>query len=146
MTAVRSTEPAPIMRVSRIWHPWSVEEAHQDVADRKLLNRRVRIYGDDIAAVVAEDEVAAAKAARLIRVEYEEYEPVITVEQAMAEGAPAIHEEKPDNVLAHSSFKVGSGEFSKAAEEPGLCVLDTYYDTQTVQDRKSTRLNSSHRL
>ena len=114
-------------------HPWSVEEAHQDVADRKLLNRRVRIYGDDIAAVVAEDEVAAARAARLIRVEYEEYETVITVEQAMAEGAPVIHEEKPDNVLAHSSFKVGSGEFSKAAEEPGVSVLDTYYDTQTVQ-------------
>ena len=36
-------------------HPWSVEKAHQDVSDRKLLNRRVRIYGDDIAAVVAED-------------------------------------------------------------------------------------------
>ena len=34
-------------------HPWSVEKAHQDVSDRKLLNRRVRIYGDDIAAVVA---------------------------------------------------------------------------------------------
>ena len=33
-------------------HPWSVEKAHQDVSDRKLLNRRVRIYGDDIAAVV----------------------------------------------------------------------------------------------
>ena len=40
-------------------HPWSVEKAHQDVSDRKLLNRRVRIYGDDIAAVVAEDEITA---------------------------------------------------------------------------------------
>ena len=36
-------------------HPWSVDPKHQDVSDRKLLNRRVRIYGDDIAAVVAED-------------------------------------------------------------------------------------------
>ena len=59
-------------------HPWSVEPAHQDVADRMLLNRRVRIYGDDIAAVVAEDEVAASCAARLIRVEYEEY-PAVTL-------------------------------------------------------------------
>ena len=36
-------------------HPWSVEESHQDIADRKLLNKRVRLYGDDIAAVVAEE-------------------------------------------------------------------------------------------
>ena len=57
-------------------HPWSVEKAHQDVSDRKLLNRRVRIYGDDIAAVVAEDELTARRALELIRVEYEEY-PVV---------------------------------------------------------------------
>ncbi len=40
-------------------HPWSVEKAHQDIADRKLLNTRVRTYGDDIAAIIAEDEIAA---------------------------------------------------------------------------------------
>ena len=37
-------------------HPWSVEPAHQDVADRNILTGRIRYYGDDIAAVVAEDE------------------------------------------------------------------------------------------
>ena len=43
-------------------HPWSVEPSHQDVSDRMLLTGRVRYYGDDIAAVIAEDEVAAARA------------------------------------------------------------------------------------
>ena len=43
-------------------HPWSVELAHQDVADRNLLTGRVRYYGDDIAAVVAEDEIIASRA------------------------------------------------------------------------------------
>lgn len=115
-------------------HPWSVEAAHQDISDRKLLNQRVRVYGDMIAAVVAEDEVAAARAARLVKVEYEEYEPLLTVEQAMAEGAGAIHEEKPDNVLAHSSFKLGEGSFDQvAASEKDLLVIDKVYDTQTVQ-------------
>ena len=61
-------------------HPWSVEKAHQDVSDRKLLNRRVRIYGDDIAAVVAEDEITARRALELIRVEYEEYPVVLEAE------------------------------------------------------------------
>ena len=60
-------------------HPWSVETAHQDIADRKLLNTRVRVYGDDIAAVIAEDEIAANRAARLVKAEYEEYEPMLTV-------------------------------------------------------------------
>ena len=31
-------------------HPWSMDPGHQDVADRHLLNRHVRYYGDDIAA------------------------------------------------------------------------------------------------
>ena len=35
-----------------------------------LLTDRVRFYGDDIAAVVAEDEVSAAQALRAIKVEY----------------------------------------------------------------------------
>ena len=86
-------------------HPWSVEKAHQDVSDRKLLNRRVRIYGDDIAAVVAEDEITARRALELIRVEYEEYPVVLEAEQAMAEGAPVLHEEHPDNVLAKMDLR-----------------------------------------
>ena len=114
-------------------HPWSVETAHQDIADRKLLNTRVRVYGDDIAAVIAEDEIAAARAARLVKVEYEEYEPLLTVEAAMAEGASRLHEEKPGNVIAHSSFTVGEGTFEEAVEEEGLVVIDRDYRTQSVQ-------------
>lgn len=114
-------------------HPWSVEKAHQDIADRKLLNTRVRVYGDDIAAVIAEDEVAAARAARRIKVEYEEYEPLITVEAAMAEGASRLHDEKPGNIIAHSSFTVGEGTFEEAAKEEGLVVINKDYRTQTVQ-------------
>ena len=64
-------------------HPWSTDESHQDVADRLVLTERVRFYGDDIAAVVAEDEVSAAQALRAIKVEYEEYPFVLDVQKAM---------------------------------------------------------------
>lgn len=114
-------------------HPWSVETAHQDIADRKLLNTRIRVYGDDIAAVIAEDEIAAARAARLVKVEYEEYEPLLTVEAAMAEGATRLHDEKPGNVIAHSSFTVGEGTYEEAVKEDGLVVIDRDYKTQSVQ-------------
>lgn len=114
-------------------HPWSVETAHQDIADRKLLNTRVRVYGDDIAAVIAEDEIAASRAARLVKVEYEEYEPMLTVEAAMAEGATVLHEEKPGIVIAHSSFVVGEGTYQEAVEGEDVAEIDHVYATQSVQ-------------
>ena len=61
-------------------HPWSVELAHQDVADRHLLNRHVRYYGDDVAVVIAENEVAAMQGVRALKVEYEELPFVLDVQ------------------------------------------------------------------
>ena len=52
-------------------HPWSTDPGHQDIADRMLLNRHIRYYGDDVAVVIAEDEVAAAQGVRALKVEYE---------------------------------------------------------------------------
>lgn len=115
-------------------HPWSVEGAHQDLSDRKLLNTRVRVYGDDIAAVVAEDEVAAARAVKLVKVEYEEYEPLLTVEAAMAEGATRLHDEKPENIIAHSTFHLGDQNYDEVkAERPELVETERIYHTQSVQ-------------
>lgn len=75
--------------------------------------REFRLYGDDIAAVVAENEVAAAQAARLIKVEYEEYEPVVTVEAAMKEDATPLHPDlRKDNVIVHSHLTMGPSDFT----------------------------------
>ena len=90
-----------------------METKHQDICDRKVLNERIRLYGDDIAAVVAEDEVAAFQAARLIRVEYEEYEPIVTAMAAMAEGATPLHPDiRKDNVIVHSHMTIGDSSFT----------------------------------
>lgn len=115
-------------------HPWSVEVAHQDLSDRKLLNTRVRVYGDDIAAVVAVDEVAATRAVKLIKVEYEEYEPLLTPEAAMAEGATQLHDEKPNNIIAHSTFHLGDKSYDEVkAGDPELVETERVYRTQSVQ-------------
>src|SRR5699024_1748234 len=89
-------------------HPWSTDPHHQHVADRLLLNRHVRYYGDEVAVVVAEDEVAAAQAARLVKVSYEEYPFVLDPQKAMEPGAPQIHEEFPGNVLGHTEIRNGN--------------------------------------
>ncbi|POP31777.1 xanthine dehydrogenase molybdenum-binding subunit XdhA [Lactonifactor longoviformis] len=111
-------------------HPWSVEPAHQDVADRSLLTDRVRYYGDDIAAVIAEDEVAASRALKLIEVEYEEYPPVTDPLTAMKGTTPPVHEEKPDNILAQSNYELG--KVDEALEASDVIVRGTY-DTPIIQ-------------
>ena len=64
-------------------HPWSTDPHHQDVADRLLLNTHVRYYGDDVAVVIAEDEVAAAQGVRALKVEYEEFPFVLDPQEAL---------------------------------------------------------------
>ncbi|MDL2252554.1 xanthine dehydrogenase molybdenum-binding subunit XdhA [Ruminococcaceae bacterium OttesenSCG-928-I18] len=114
-------------------HPWSTDPAHQDVADRKLLNERVRIYGDDIAVVVADNALAAEQAAGLIGVEYETYPPCTDAEKAMQEGEHPLHEACPDNLLKHTVSQAGSFSFDALSKEKDLCVLQANYTTQVVQ-------------
>ena len=112
-------------------HPWSTDPSHQDVADRLLLTDRVRFCGDDVAVVIAENEIAAKQAIAALKVEYEEYPFVLDVKEAMAEGAPCLHEKYPGNVLGHSSIRKGNLE--EAIKEPGLIKIDQWYDTPVVQ-------------
>jgi xanthine dehydrogenase molybdenum-binding subunit len=112
-------------------HPWSTDPGHQDVSDRKLLDDRVRFYGDDIAVVVAEDELAASRALRLIKVEYEEYPPLLTMEAAMEKGATPIHEAYPDNILKTTTYELG--DFKSAIREQGLQYFEGTYHTPFVQ-------------
>ena len=112
-------------------HPWSTDISHQDVADRLLLTERVRFYGDEVAAVIAENEIAAKQAVRALKVEYEEYPFVLDVQEAMKDGAPQLHEKYVNNILGHSSIRKGNLE--EAVKEPGLVKIDQWYDTPIVQ-------------
>ena len=121
----------PEYRFPTAGHPWSTDPHHQDVADRLLLNRHVRYYGDEVAVVVAENEVAAAQAARLVKVEYEEYPFVLDVQKAMEPDAPQIQEDYPGNILAHTQIR--NGDYETASQEPGLIKVEGWYETPTVQ-------------
>ncbi len=62
--------------------------------DRPALARGVvRYAGEPVALVVAVDKPTAEKAVRLIKVNYEPLPFVLTASQAMAKGAPLVHEQ-----------------------------------------------------
>jgi len=112
-------------------HPWSMDPGHQDVADRHLLNRHVRYWGDDVAVVIAENEIAAAQGVRALTVEYDELPFVLDAQKAMEPGAPQLHEAFPNNILKHTELR--KGDYAAAIREPGLVKVEGWYDTPTVQ-------------
>ncbi|QRN85327.1 xanthine dehydrogenase molybdenum-binding subunit XdhA [Clostridia bacterium] len=94
-------------------HPHSLDPAHQDIADRMALTKKVRFYGDEVAAVVAVDELTAKKALDLIEVEYEELPFYLDAEEALKEDAVEIHENSK-NIIGHNSYTVGDVDIREA--------------------------------
>jgi carbon-monoxide dehydrogenase large subunit len=63
-----------------------------------LVKGQVKLVGDCVAFVVAETYAQARDAAELIDVDYESLPSVTDVEGAIAEGAPAVWPDCPDNI------------------------------------------------
>ncbi len=85
---------------------------------------KVRYVGDEIAAVAATDLETAMEAVSLIKVEYEELPLLLTIDDAMAEGAPVLHEKYPGNVCAevHQEF----GDVEAGFKESDLIKTQTF--------------------
>lgn len=111
-------------------HPWSTEKDHQDVTDRLLLNEHVRYYGDDVAVVIARDEVACKQALKKIVVEYEEYPANFDALDSIKDVKVPIHEESPDNILKHTTNN--RGNFEEAIKEEGLIKVVGDYETPII--------------
>ena len=69
-----------------------------------LAHDEVRCVGDRVAFVVAETEAQARDAAELIEIDYEALPAVVSVEDAVKAGAPAVWAECPGNVSFTLAF------------------------------------------
>ena len=64
------------------------------IKDEVMLARdKVRYVGEAVAAVAARDVETARRATRLIEIEYEVLPAVLDIDQALADGAPILHED-----------------------------------------------------
>ncbi|MES9885862.1 MAG: 2Fe-2S iron-sulfur cluster-binding protein, partial [Candidatus Sedimenticola sp. 6PFRAG1] len=78
------------------------------VHDQPVMARdKVRYVGEAIAAVAAEDLDTAKEAVRRIKVEYEDLPAVFDSEEALADGAPVVHDYAPDNLVKHIPIHKG---------------------------------------
>ncbi|RMF63595.1 MAG: xanthine dehydrogenase family protein molybdopterin-binding subunit [Calditrichaeota bacterium] len=77
---------------------WQIGEDMREPPHPPLAVDKVRHVGDGVAVVIAEDRYRARDAADLVQVEYEVLPAVTDAAKALEKGAPAVHDEAPDNV------------------------------------------------
>ncbi len=85
---------------------------------------RVIFAGQPVAAVAALDRATAEEALSKIHVDYEELPAVISVEDAMADGAPRLHDFAERNICAH--HELVKGDVEKGFAEADLIVEDEF--------------------
>ena len=68
---------------------------------------KVRYVGDEVAAVAAVDPATARAAVDRIVVQYEVLPAVLSLDQALAPGAPLVHDDAPGNVAHQFAFERG---------------------------------------
>ena len=93
---------------------WRLVPETQD--ELPLAVDKVRFIGDEVAAVCALDLDTAERACKLIEVEYEPLPAVYDPDEAIAEGAPVIHDPYPSNVSLERKIDYGDvdGGFARA--------------------------------
>jgi 4-hydroxybenzoyl-CoA reductase subunit alpha len=79
-------------------------------SEHPLARDKVRYRGEPVAAVAAVDDATAKKAVELIRLKVRELPAYYTSSAAMAPGATALHERKPNNVERDVLFELGNIE------------------------------------
>ena len=83
VVGVLTAADVPVNQVGHLIQDWDVMIAEGDIT---------RCVGDAIALVVAKDRKTLERAKKLVKVEYEELEPVRNIDEAAAPDAPIIHE------------------------------------------------------
>lgn len=98
--------------------------SRQTLDEEPLATTRVRYLYEGLAAVAAIDEDTAEEACELIEVEYEPLPGVFDPFEAMKEGAPLVHDNRPGNICVEYHWNFG--EVEKAFAESHLIREDTF--------------------
>lgn len=102
-----------------------------------LATDKVRYVGHAVAAVAAVDRYVAEDALELIDVEYEQLEPITTLEAALADGAPKLYDDWPSNLSATTT--IPKGDVDAAFADADVIVRQTFYNARQMGTPLETR-------
>src|SRR5688500_2411311 len=150
ITKIDTSEAEQVPGVVAIYHHGNVKRIRYTTAgqghpepspyDAVIFDDKVRFVGDRVACVAAEDERAAAVAVKKIKVEYEVLPAVFDTREAIAPGAPIIHDEPDCTGIAGFDAKrniaatmhLQHGEVDSAFAKADI-VLDHWYSVPYQQ-------------
>ena len=110
---VLTAEDVPNNKVGHIQQDWDVMIAEGEIT---------RSVGDAVCLVVAESEFILQRAKALVKIDYEELEPVRSISEAKAEGAPKVH--SSGNLC--QSRHVVRGDAKTALQNSAYTVTETF--------------------
>lgn len=91
-----------------------------------LATDKVRYVGEPVAVVVAESRYLAEDALELIEADYTPLPPAVSIQEAIAEGAPVLHEKVGSNVVSDRSFCYGEPDDAFAAASHRIALSVEY--------------------
>ena len=94
--------------------------------EEALCNERVRMVGDAVAAVAAQDEETAEAACRLIEVEYEPLPALMSIEESLGHPEVRIHE-YGDGPNVHKNVALQFGDVEAAFTRADLVREDVFF-------------------
>ena len=112
---VLTAKDVPFNKTGHIVPDWDVMIAEGDIT---------RYVGDAIAVVAVKEKQYLQEVCNLVTVDYTELTPVVTPEEALAEGAPQLHPN--GNILSHQSLSRGNADEAIANAEH---VVTRHYST-----------------
>src|SRR6266702_3058646 len=109
---------------------WLPTEDTNAPTHRPLATDKARYVGDGVAVVVAKSREAARDAAELVQVDYEPLPAVIDPEQALAAGAPLVHEEFGTNRCY--TWELSAGEVDEEFARADVTVKERYRQQRLI--------------
>ena len=115
---------------------WPVPDT-KEVPHPPLAIGRVRYVGDAVAAVVAASSTLAADAAELVQVDYEPLDAVVSMDAALADGAPQLHDDAPNNTAFE--WEVGGGDVDQAQADAEVVISQRLVNQRLIPNAMEGR-------
>lgn len=109
---------------------WPVSEDIVMPTHWPLALDKARYAGDGVAVVVAETRALAKDAAELVDVSYDVLPAVVDIEEALADGAPLVHDEAAGNRCY--TWSLAAGEVEKEFADAAVTVSERYRQQRLI--------------
>jgi carbon-monoxide dehydrogenase large subunit len=109
---------------------WPVAEGTRVPDHWPVTKDKARFAGDAVAVVVGESRGQVKDAMEAVEVDYEPLDAVVTMEEALAEGAPKIHEDFDDNKTF--VWRLDNGDVDQTFAEAAVTVKEHYHHPRLI--------------